>query len=60
MENPLQFGGAVLMGFGVLELIFGPFVARTTGMPEGTTRVFILTGLVTLVLGISMFWFASL
>lgn len=60
MDEPLQFGAAVLMGFGVLELILGPFVARTTGMPAGTTRVFILTGLVTIVLGISMFWFSTL
>ena len=42
MEDPLQLSAAVLMGFGVLALIFGPFVVRTTGMPAGTTRVFIL------------------
>ena len=59
MENPLQFGGAVLMGFGVLELVFGPIIARTTGMPAGTTRVFVLTGVVTLVLGAAMFWFST-
>lgn len=59
MDNPLQFGGAVLMGFGVLELLFGPLVARTTGMPAGSGRVFLLTGVITLALGALMFWLAT-
>lgn len=59
MDNPLQFAGAVLMGFGALELVFGPVIARTTGMPAGSMRLFLVTGLVTLLLGAAMLWFAT-
>lgn len=47
------------MGFGTLELVFGPVIARTTGMPAGSVRLFVLTGLVTLLLGAAIFWFAT-